>query len=210
MKLQRTTFILLLFALGLGSFVYFYEIRGATQRQQASENAKQIFTFAADDIQSLTIRRDSSNVILERTNRPDPPRWQLQAPVSAPASEASVSYLTDLLIKGVQKRKVSSEANQLHEFGLDQPQASIEIKLRNQKTHRLILGKPDFNNSFLYAQADPTTKPDGKIDVLLVSKDFQNAVNREITEWQQVGNTSQTSSPLPLPTVNTSSPKPKK
>jgi len=29
------------------------------------------------------------------------------------------------------------------------------VKLKNQRTHQLILGKPDFNRNFLYAQAIP-------------------------------------------------------
>lgn len=212
MKLQRTTLVLMLLALGLGGFVYFYEIRGATQRQEASDSKKQIFNFAADDIQSLTIKRGNDNIVLERSNSPDPPKWLLKAPTSAPASDASVSYLTDLLVKGEINRVISSQANQLNEFGLDQPQATIDIKLKNQKTHKLILGKPDFNNSFLYAQTDLSTKPNG-IEVLLVSKDFQNAVSRDISEWQQAGDNGQKSSPLPLPTfntpLNTASPTPK-
>ncbi|BAZ14969.1 hypothetical protein NIES4071_68390 [Calothrix sp. NIES-4071] len=207
MKLQRTTLVLMLLALGLGGFVYFYEIRGATQRESISDK-KQIFNFAADDIQSLTIKRGSDNIVLERSSSPDPPKWLLKAPVEAPASDASVSYLTDLLVKGEINRAISSQPNQLNQFGLDQPQATIDIKLKNQKTHRLILGKPDFNNSFLYARTDLNTNSNS-IQVLLVSKDFQNAVNRDISEWQQAQDNPQKSSPLPLPTFETPS-QPKK
>jgi hypothetical protein len=45
----------------------------------------------------------------------------------------------------------------------------------------LILGKGDFNNQFLYAQADGNKN----MNLLLVSKDFVNAVNRDISEWKQ-------------------------
>jgi Domain of unknown function (DUF4340) len=209
MKLQRTTLILILLALSLGGFVYFYEIRGATQRTLESESKKQIFNFAADDIQSLTIKRSSGDVVLERSNSANPPKWLLKAPLNAPASDASVSYLTDLLVKGVQNRTITTEVSQLNQFGLDQPQATVEIKLKNQKTHRLLLGKPDFNNSFLYAIVDPNTA-NSKANVLLISKDFQNAVSREISEWQEAGTQTQQSSPLPLPTFNTPSPSPTK
>ena len=213
MKLQRTTLVLMLLALGLGGFVYFYEIRGASQRQEASDSKKQIFSFAADDIQSLTITRGNDNIILERSNNPNPPRWLLKAPENSPASDASVSYLTDLLVKGQINRAITSQASQLNEFGLNQPQATIEVKLKNQKTHKLILGKPDFNNNFLYAQTEASSKPDGTINVLLISKDFQNAVSRDVSEWKQAGDNPQQPSPLPSPTFNTipntPSPKPK-
>ncbi|GJD16712.1 hypothetical protein RIVM261_016680 [Rivularia sp. IAM M-261] len=208
MKLQRTTLVLMLLALGLGAFVYYYEILGATQRSEVSESQKRIFSFAADDIQSLTITKGNENIILERSGTQSPPKWLLKAPQTSPASNASVSYLTDLLVKGQINRTISSPISQLNEFGLDQPQATIEIKLKNQQTYKLILGKLDFSKNFLYAQINPSSKLD-KINVLLVSKDFQNAVNRDISEWTQAGDNPGQSSPLPLPTFNTSSPTPK-
>jgi hypothetical protein len=92
----------------------------------------------------------------------------------------------NLLVEGKSERIISIPANQLTEFSLDQPQATIDIKLKNQKTHKLILGKPDFNRRFMYAQADPPAKPNGNVNVLLVSTDFENAVNRELSEWKQL------------------------
>ena len=56
MKLQQTTLILLLLALGLGGFVYFYEVRGATQRQEAKANEQQIFSFEEEQVQSFTVK----------------------------------------------------------------------------------------------------------------------------------------------------------
>ncbi|RUS99402.1 hypothetical protein DSM106972_078440 [Dulcicalothrix desertica PCC 7102] len=208
MKLQRTTLVLMLLALGLGGFVYYYEILGANQRSEVSESQKRIFNFTASDIQSLTITRGSDNIILERSGTQSPPKWLLKAPQTSPASDASVSYLTDLLVKGQINRTISSQTSQLNEFGLDQPQATIEIKLKNQQTHKLILGKLDFSNNFLYAQINSSPQSE-RINVLLVSKDFQNAVNRDISEWTQAGDNPGQSSPLPLPTFNTSSPTPK-
>jgi len=73
------------------------------------------------------------------------------------------------------------------------------VKLKNQRTHQLILGKPDFNRNFLYAQADPAAKPAGNVDVLLVSTDFENAVNRQLSEWKSQDATKLNSSNEPKP-----------
>jgi Domain of unknown function (DUF4340) len=174
-----------LLALGLGGFVYFYEIRGATQREEVKDKKQQIFSFAEDDMQSLTIKTKNITLNLERSNKPNNPKWLLKSPTSEPANDAIVSYLTNLLIKGTSERSLLVSSSQLGEFGLDQPLATININLKNQKTHQLTLGKSNFNGRFLYAQADPTIKPDGNIQVLLVSTDFANAVNRELSEWKQ-------------------------
>ncbi|MHC5932996.1 DUF4340 domain-containing protein [Nostoc sp.] len=199
MKLPRTTLILILLALGLGGFVYFYEIRGATVREEIKEQKQQIFSFAADDVQFLTVKTKKLTLNLERNPESSNPKWLIKSPVSEPANDAIVSYLMDLLLKGKSDRTLSTPAKQLEEFGLDQPQATINITLKNRQSHQLILGKSNFNGRFLYAQADPATKPDGNINVLLVSTDFANAVNRELSEWKQPVDNSQKLPPLTIP-----------
>lgn len=182
MKLQRTTLILLLLALGLGGFVYFYEIQGATQRQEAKEQKQQIFSFEQEQVQSFAVKTKQQTLNFER----DEPgiSWRMKTPSDTPASDASVSYLMNLLVKGKSDRTIQATSAQLQEYGLTQPQATIEVKLKNSQTHQLLLGKPSFSGNFLYAQADPPAKPSGNVDVLLVSPDFENAVNRQLSEWK--------------------------
>jgi hypothetical protein len=185
MKLQRTTLILLLLALGLGGFVYFYEIQGATQRQEAKAQKQKIFSFNEEQVQSFTVKNKNQTLKFELSNQSGKPKWQMKDPSDTPASDASVSYLLNLLVSGKSDRTLSVPVAQLREYGLDRPGATVEVKLNNQKTHRLILGKPNFDRSFLYAQADPPTQATGQVDVLLVSTDFENAVNRSLSEWKQ-------------------------
>jgi Domain of unknown function (DUF4340) len=205
MKLPRTTLILILLALGLGGFVYFYEIRGATVREEIKEQKQKIFSFAEDDVQSLTVKTNKITLNLERNpESSSKPKWLIKSPISGPANDAIVSYLMDLLVKGNSERTLSTPAKELGEFALDQPQATINITLKNRQSHQLILGKSNFNGRLLYAQADPAIKPDGNTNVLLVSTDFANAVNRELSEWKQPVDNSQQlpglSTPLPTPT----------
>ncbi|MBW4494029.1 MAG: DUF4340 domain-containing protein [Oscillatoria princeps RMCB-10] len=103
-----------------------------------------------------------------------------------PASDAPVAFLLNLLTTGKSDRTLvmTDPAKQRKEYGLDEPVATVEVKLKNQQSHRLILGKPDFNGTFLYAQSDPPPDKSENIEVLLVSPDFQNAVNRPLSEWK--------------------------
>jgi Domain of unknown function (DUF4340) len=199
MKLPRTTLILILLALGLGGFVYFYEIRGATVREETKEQKQKIFSFGENDVQSLTVETKKLTLNLERSSESSNPKWLIKSPISEPANDAIVSYLMDLLVKGNSERTLATPAKQLGEFALAQPQATINITLKNRQRHQLILGKSNFNGRFLYAQTDPATKPDGNINVLLVSTDFTNAVNRELSEWKQPVDNSQKLPPLTIP-----------
>jgi Domain of unknown function (DUF4340) len=210
MKLQRTTLVLMLLAIGFGGLVYFYETKSASQSQEAQRKQQQIFAFTKEDIQSLTIKKGDTTIQLERNSSSELPKWFLKSPISSqserkpspltarslsPASDPSVSYLTDLLIQDKINRSIPLVSSQLSEFGLEPPAATIEIKLKNQKNYQLKLGKLDFSGSFLYAQAIPSPQADAKTNILLVSKDFTNAINRDLSEWQET-----TSNPLPSPT----------
>ncbi|MEH2059099.1 MAG: DUF4340 domain-containing protein [Nostoc sp.] len=199
MKLPRTTLILILLALGLGGFVYFSEIRGASVREENKEQKQQIFSFREDDVQSLTVKTKKLTLNLERNRESSNPKWLIKSPISGSANDAIVSYLMDLLVKGKSERTLSTPAKDLAEFALDQPQATINITLKNRQSHQLILGKSNFNGSLLYALTDPATKPNGNINVLLVSTDFANAVNRELSEWKQPVDNSQKLPPLIIP-----------
>lgn len=200
MNLPKSTLILLLLALGLGGFVYFYEIRGATQRQEASSQARQIFAFTEAQVKDLTVKTPTGTLKFERVDKSGQSNWQMKVPSNTPASDASVAYLLDLLAKGKSDRSLSASPSQLSEYGLDRPQATINVTLQNDRTHQLILGKPNFDRSFLYAQADPPAQNTGNVDVLLVSPDFSNAVNRQLSEWKSQNDIKpSTTSPNPSP-----------
>ena len=124
MKLPKTTLILILLTLGLGSFVYFHEIRGATVREETKEQKQQIFSFREDDVQSLTVTTKKLTLNLERNPESSNPKWLIKSPVSGPANDAIVSYLMDLLVKGNSERTLSTPAKDLKEFALDQPLAT--------------------------------------------------------------------------------------
>ncbi|WP_414550525.1 DUF4340 domain-containing protein [Anabaena sp. CCY 0017] len=202
MKLPKTTLILILLALGLGGFVYFHEIRGEPQREEIKTQKQKIFSFTEDDIQSLAVKTKDINLNFKRNPEAGNSQWLIISPITEPANDAIVAYLTDLLAQGQSDRTLSTPANQLNEFGLDQPLATINISLKNQQTHQLILGKPDFNGRFLYAKTDSPTPENGNVNILLVSTDFENAVNRQLSEWKQPEDTSESQRTPENETIN--------
>jgi len=53
----------------------------------------------------------------------------MKAPSQIPASDASVSYLMNLLV-GEERSLFKSQLLNARGYGLDQPQATIEVKLK--------------------------------------------------------------------------------
>jgi hypothetical protein len=185
MKLQKTTWVLLIVALFLGGFVYFYEIVGTPQREAAKEAEKQLFSFEEDEIQRVNIYIQEESRKFERVSEPEP-GWRMTEPKDVPASDPSVAFLLNLLVEGKSDRIIPNVAPEnLKDYGLDKPQAMVTVRLKNDETHEILLGKPDFNNSFLYAQIDPFSDKSQQSNVFLVPMDFEYAVNRPLSEWEQ-------------------------
>jgi hypothetical protein len=211
MKLQRTTLGLLVTAIVLGGVVYFSEIQRA-QNQEATKTTKEpIFSFKEDQVQSVTIYTDKETLEFERVSG-QTTNWRMKLPTDSPASDATVAFLLNLLAEGKSDRSFLVPTNQRQEYALDQPFATVKVQLKNKQTHRLILGKSDFNNSFIYAQADPPPQTPDQLKVLLVPIDFEYAVNRPLSEWQSKLEKSQSPTPSPTaegsPSPNSKSPKP--
>jgi hypothetical protein len=185
MKLQKTTWVLLIVALFLGGFVYFYEIVGTPQREAAKEAEKQLFSFEEDEIQRVNIYIQEESRKFERVSEPEP-GWRMTEPKDVPASDPSVAFLLNLLVEGKSDRIIPNvPPENLKDYGLDKPQAMVTVRLKNDETHEILLGKPDFNNSFLYAQIDPFSDKSQQSNVFLVPMDFEYAVNRPLSEWEQ-------------------------
>ena len=225
LKSKTLILLLLACGLGGFVYFYEIRGGGKGQEQQAQASGRQIFAFEEAQVQALTLKTGEQTLEFVKAPTPaakssastspekrveaagktpekqaesqqPQSQWLLKAPVAGPANDASVAFLLSLLATGRSDRTIKAPLTQKADFGLDQPTATIEVKLNDQKTHRFILGKPDFNQSFWYAQADPATSGTPELSVLLVSPDFNNAVSRPLSEWRTAPEPP-TSSPSP-------------
>jgi len=193
MKLQRTTLVLLISAILLGGLVYVYEGQVAPKQEAAKATKQPLFSFEEDQIKSVTIYLDDDTWEFEQVSQQEP-RWRMRQPKDAVASSAAVAFLTNLLVDGESDRTLTAPVSQRQEYGLDKPMASVVVELKNQEVHQLILGKLDFNGGFLYAE-NPQNRQPGQVEVLLVPKDFEYAVNRPLSEWLNQEETPESSEP---------------
>ncbi|PZV09792.1 MAG: hypothetical protein DCF22_17965 [Leptolyngbya sp.] len=179
MKLNRAPLILLIAAVLLGSVVYLQE---QTAPPPVQSQAQLLFGFQEADVRSLSLKTSGQNLSFVKNDAPSPATWKMTVPNQAPANDASVAYLLNAIASAKSVQPLTVPTAKQAEFGFDAPLAIVNLTLKDGKTHRLILGKPDFNRTSLYAQIDPQSGADLKI--FLVSLDFENAVNRPLSEWQ--------------------------
>ncbi|MEB3309363.1 MAG: DUF4340 domain-containing protein [Snowella sp.] len=201
MKLQKVTWILLAIAIMLGGGLAVYESQRNPQQTEAAKfQQKRLFSFKADDIQSLTI--DNAGQILKFYRGSDTKQtWKLDQPDPVEANDSAISFLINLLMDSQSDRAFSAPSEQLAEYGLSPAQKSIVVQLKNGKTHQLIFGNPDFKGDFLYTLINPDKPLPSEVSIALVSRTFQELINRDPNEWKKADNDPKVAPPSPEPSV---------
>ena len=194
MKLNRTPVVLLIVAVLLGGVVYLQQ----TIPPPVKSEAQLLFGFEEADVRSLNLKTLEQNLSFVKNAAPNPAIWQMTSPNQVRANDASVAYLLNAIAAANSTTPLTAPTAKQAEFGFDSPLATVELTLKDSKTHRLILGKPNFNRTSLYAQIDP--QPGSELKIFLVSLDFENAVNRPLSEWQQVATMPTPKAPPPKAT----------
>lgn len=186
MKLQRSTLVLLITAIALSGSVLIYESQrtgDADSDVAAQDTEAPLFAFTEADIQELFIERLDAEILLENTTS----GWLMRAPQKATAEPAAVVYLLDFLTSKPTRRTLTVPADDLAEFGLDDPRATVEIKLANGKTHQLRLGAPEFSGNTLYVQTSaPDAETGDPVTIYTISSGLTSAVNRPAEDWLTV------------------------
>jgi hypothetical protein len=200
----------------MGGGVYWLESRKTQPTVVLVAPLSMFSGFQESDIQAITIARSGVEPIDLSFEAIVPPPIKPNEKLSKPveqwliagkngkesASPPSVAYLANLLATGKRDKELLAKRSNLAEFGLDQP-TIVTFRLKNNQTHRLLLGKPTFNRSNLYAlidpvqidpvQIDPVQIDPAKIDpaksgedlrLSLVAIELEGAVTRPLAEWK--------------------------
>lgn len=194
MKLQKTTLALMITALVLAIGVYFLELQRETQQGNAQgntqENQQQLFDFTLAEITDLTITNKGQTIEITKGDQ-KAALWQMKSPENVPANDAVVDFLLSLLVDTRVNSPLKVDNNQFIEYGLKTPIAIIETKLQNQQIYQLFLGQQTFDKSSLYAYKalkDQAQQPNQPLpQVFIVPLNFQNAVDRSLSEWKKDG-----------------------
>ncbi len=210
MKIQRNTLVLALVAFGLASGIYIQQRLAVTDSpsEVRTEGAKPLFDFDEADVTQFTINRPDLSLSLEKqgpastgdavadleaeTAALGQPDWAITEPEQIPASDGAVAFLLNLLATGDRRdsfpipndgQPEGPTQQRLAEFGLDEPQAQVEVTLADGTTHQLVLGDSNFDNSGIYAvqDVDPSRE---EIEVFLVNSSLEPAMLRSLEEWR--------------------------
>ena len=133
---------------GLGAFVYFYEIEGGKKREEAAEEAKKLFRFEKEEVHSISLARNGGSISLKKENG----GWKMVAPVEAKADETAVEGLASELSSTQVERSLEPEGVDWKDYGLERPELKITLGLNDGRRLDLELGDKDFNQASVFGR----------------------------------------------------------
>lgn len=156
--------------IALVSFVYFYEIKGGEERQQAEEQANRVLNFEPDSVTMLELEAGDSHVKLIRDSAAAD--WQLTLPVTAAGNNEAISNMLAAVDSAKKYRTLSGADLNMAEFGLDAPALTLQMTVKPNRHFKLLFGDYSPTTNHVYARiADDST-------VVMVPKDVFQAVDK--------------------------------
>ena len=175
MKLQRSTGVLLGVAIALVATVAIIE----TTKQNRPERGDTLYAFAEADVDAFTITREDATLSFEKTDD----TWQMTEPQDAPADPSAIAFLLNIITTDPIKETIVATADQLDEYGLDEPVATVDMKVVGNEEHTLAVGDEDFSGSSLYVMTTEITAEAESGELYLMPKGLQTGIERPVDEW---------------------------
>lgn len=169
--MKRNTIIVLIIALALGAYVYFYEMKHGKARDE-EETSKPAFTFKSEDVASLNVTSNNQTIALETNGK----TWAITQPIKTEADQSSVESLLSSVSSATIERSLVMTPGLQSGSGLAQPSVVLEVKLKNGTQHKILLGRKDPTDASVYAQVDQNP------NVLLLPASLLESTNKKLND----------------------------
>ncbi len=169
----KGTFILLIFCLALGGFLYFYEIKGGEQRQKAKEAENQIWKLESNDIQQINLIYPQEQITVVRSGDD---KWKITDPRALDADADEINSIASAAADLRRESVVELTAPELAKFGLDPPQMELGVKTKDGKEYSLRFGKNNPTGSSSYASLSDDSQ------IFLVANHVANTFNKKLDD----------------------------
>jgi hypothetical protein len=169
----KGTLILLLVCVALGSYLYWYEIRGGEKREKAKQAESQVWKLDSKDIQQIELSSPSLHITAVKKNDKE---WILTAPKQYDADSDELNRLANAASNLRREQILEQNVDDFSRFGLAPPQSSLKLKTKEGKEYAIDFGinNPSGNNA--YARF-PNQK-----SVLLVTSSAATVFNKKVEE----------------------------
>jgi len=175
----KTTRWLLLLALAVFAFIFFFERRTASTALKAARAGLLFPDLIASEVTGLEVTRGADLFVrVERTNE----QWRLRLPMPYPAAPAGIERLIGTLVDLRQRnyltaQEVLAQTNWAAAFGLEPPAAIVVAHTANQRLE-LRLGRHTVLGNQAYLQLI------GREGLFVIDTDLLKALPNSVNEWR--------------------------
>lgn len=152
MIVKKPALILLVLAIAGGAAAYYFDWKRGNEPK--TDTFKRAYALQAADVVSL---------VLSHPARPSDPAihfakhgdaWQVVDPIQTDADQSVVDGIVDQVAGAEVLGTEPGTPDRLKAYGLDPPQASLELQLANGSKHTLLVGANSFTGDSIYALVD--------------------------------------------------------
>ncbi len=118
---------------GLGTWVYFKEIKGEGARPKGEDDGDRPIAFARADLKAITIKNEHGTLRLEKAGD----SWKITQPLTTETDKDAVESLLTALDVGRIERRLGP-ATELKTYGLDPPKAVLTLDLASGGPPRVL------------------------------------------------------------------------
>lgn len=163
----KTTLILVVIFFGLLAFVYFYESKRPTKKEENETGIEKIevWKFNKDEITELNITNEDGQFLIVRKND----KWQVKKPSEFEAKNEEIDKILNNLSTLTAEKEIQPE--NLSDFGLDSSKIRASLKFKNGLTKELLIGNENPVGTMVYIKVSDRDK------VFLVSNTLKDDLN---------------------------------
>jgi hypothetical protein len=170
----KGTLILFVVCLALGSYLYFYEIKGGEQRAKEQEAENQVWKLESGTITRIDLITPAQHITAIRNGEKN---WSITEPRPLDADSDTLTQMATSVANIRRENIVEQNAPDLAKYGLNPAQTSLSLKTRDGKEYRINFGRNNPTGSSAYA----TTANNAKT-VFLVATSVVSAFDKKLDD----------------------------
>jgi hypothetical protein len=172
----KGTAVLLLVALGVGAYVFFYEIRGTERRDKAKQEENRIWKVESSSIQEIALTSAASANQRITAARSGEKEWKITSPRPLDADSEELNRICSSAAEVNRESVVEANAPNLAVFGLEPAQTKLEFKTKDGKEYKIRFGNNNPTGSSTYAALE------GKHEVFLVANFLASTFGKKLDD----------------------------
>jgi Domain of unknown function (DUF4340) len=170
----QTSAVLAILLVAVGGFYYFYEVRGAPERERAESRKGRVFDAEPADVTAVELKRPDDTVALKR----DGDVWRVTAPVAARGNRGTIDETLTTILTAKMDREIDAKPASLADFGLEKPAAQVLLTLKDGKQVGIDLGAKSPTGVWVYAREH------GKPAVFVLSDSVLRDTTRPVVDFR--------------------------